>query len=353
MSARTPTFGTPAGDHRVVEPPGATCLDATRLDPHPELWDGELRLELEALVLPTAEHRRWTERLTTDPAVLAAAFAEGVAERGGVGPEGRSGTLVGRIAAVGSAHPHPVDVGERVAVPLPAGALPLLAAPTEGWDGSRVVELRGHAIVPAVAATVPAGDAPPAMAALVADVADVPAGLAPGARTVILGPDRGAGAVALAAAVAQHRHVTVVVRSLGTARLARAAGADVVAVGDVADPLGTLTHLTELLGDGPRTRFDLAVVGDPAGAALAARLAPVVQVLTHRADVPAAVAEVSTHAAAAGRGPAIHAGRGTTVDRGAALRSLMTSSSVLLMTLRWQAGVGALPTVAPSSEEDL
>lgn len=352
MTARTPTFGERSGDHRVAEPPGATCWDAVRLDANPELWDGELRLDLEALVLSTADHTRWTERLRPDPAVLAAAFAEAVAERGGVGPDARHATVVGRIAAAGAAHPHPVDVGERVAVPVPAGALPLLAAPTDTWDGGRVVDLRGHAIVPAAAATVPAGDAPPAMAALVAELADVPAGLAPGARTVVLGPDRGGGAVALAAAVAQRRHVTAVVRSLAMARVARAFGADAVAIGDVADPLGSHAHLREVVGDGPRTRFDLAVVGDPAAAPLAARLAPVVQILTHRADAPATAAAVLTHAAAAGRGPAIHVGRGATADRGAALRELMVSSSVLLLMLRWQAGVGALPTVGPDRGGD-
>lgn len=347
MTARAPTFGSPTGDHRVLEPAGATPLDATRLDAQPELWDGELRLDLEALVLPARDLRAWQERLAADPEVLRAAFAEAVAERGGVGEDAAAGTLVGTVAAVGTAHPHPVDVGERVAVAVPAGAVPLLAAPTADWDGGRTVTLHGHAVVPAAAATVPAADAPAALAALLVDVADVPAGLASGARTVVLGPDRGGGAVALAAAVAQHRHVTAVVRSLAMARLARAAGADAVAVADVADPVGAVAHLAEVVGDGSAPRFDLAVVADPAAAALAVRLAPSVQVLTERADVPATVGAVLRHAAALGAGPAVHAGRARVVDRGAALRDLAARSSVLLVTLRWQAGVGALPNVGP------
>jgi hypothetical protein len=347
VSPQSPTFGAAGGEHRVLEPAGGVPLTATRLDALAELWDGELRLDLEAIVLTREGHAAWTARLSDDPQHLRAAFAETVAERGGCGPEAADAVLVGRVAAVGHAHPHPVEVGERVAVLAPAGAVPLFAAPSEVWDGGRVVELAGHAIVPAAVATVPIGDVPAALAAVLAEVADVPVVLAGGQRTVVLGLDHPGGAVALAAAVTQHRHVTVVVRSLGMARLARAAGASATVIVDLADPTEAAVRIAETVGEGPRERADLVVVADPAAGALAARLAPVVQVLAHPQHVGRLTHTVLQHAAAAGRGLALHVGRGPVVDRGAALRELVASHHVLQLVLRWQAGVGSLPTLGP------
>lgn len=347
MSGHGPTYGRSGGEHRVLEPVGGEPLTATRLDALAELWDGEVRLELDAVVLSGPGHRAWTERLGTDPVRLTAAFAETLAERGGLGPEAHDATLVGRVAAVGSAHPHPVDLGERVAVALPATAVPLFALPSDAWDGGRVIALQGHAILPASAVTVPVGDAPAAFAAVLAAVADLPASLAPGQRTVIVGTEQPAGAVAIAVASSQLRHVTAVVGSLGGARLARALGADRTAVVATGDPVAGADHVLEASGGRP----DLVVLADPAGAALAARLAPSVQVLTDPVTAPAVAATVLRHARALGRGTAIHVGRGVTVDRGAALHALIAERAVLLAALRWHAGVGALPTFPPAGDD--
>lgn len=343
----SPTVGRPGGEHRVLEPEGAEPLVATRLDALAELWDGEARLDLAALVLSPGSHRRWTDRLSTDVTVLAAAFSETVAERGGLGEEARDATLVGTITAVGPAHPHPVTVGERVALTVPAAAVPLFAFPGEHWDGGRVVPLRGHAIVPAAGVTVPVEDDPPALAAVAASLADLPVSLASGGRVVVVGLDQPAGAVAVAVAAAQLRHVTAVVDSLAGARLARALGADRTAIVPLGDPVAGAEQVARASGGRP----DLVVLGDGRGAALAARLAPSVQVVTDPAAAPEVAGRIVVHARAAGRGVAVHAGRAVPSDRGAALRALLRERQLLAATLRWQAGCGPAPVV-PAAGDD-
>lgn len=348
MTERGPTFGRPGGEHRVLEPEGGEPLTATRLDALAELWDGEVRLELEAVVLSPASHRAWTERLGTDPGRLTAAFAETIAERGGLGAESRDAILLGRVAAVGTAHPHPVVAGERVAVVLPAAAVPLFALPLDSWDGGRVIPLGGHAVLPAAAVTVPVGDHPPALAALLAETSDLPAALASGHRTAIVGLEAAVGAVALAVAASQFRHVTAIVGSLATARLARALGATATAVVALGDPVAGADRLAEASGG----RLDLVVLADPAGAALAARSAPSVQILTDPVTAPDVAARVAAHARASGRAVHVSSGRGLPPDRGAALERLLTDVGVLLPALRWQAGIDAFPTL-PTAGDDL
>jgi hypothetical protein len=348
VTGRSPTLGRPGGEHRVLEPAGAVPLAADRLDALAELWDGELRLSLESVVLSPTSHRGWVERLGADPMRLAGALAETVAERGGLGTEwAADAVLLGRVDAIGSAHPHPVTTGERVGVAIPAAAVPLFAVPHPTWDGGRVVPVRGHAVVPAGAPTIPIGDAPATLAASITGLADLPASLAPGRHLVVIGVDRPAGAVAVAAAAGQLRHVTALVGSLSHARLARALGADGTAVVALGEAVESADHVGTRL----TTRPDLVVLADPAGAALAARLAPAVQVLTDPVVAPTTAADVLRHARAAGRAVAVHAGRGVAVDRGTSLRQLLGRSSVLVATLRWQAGLGDLPTV--TTDDDL
>jgi hypothetical protein len=346
--SRSPTLGRPGGEHRVLEPAGGLPLGATRLDALADLWDGELRLRLDTVVLGAASHRAWTERLGPDPGRLAAALAESVAERGGLSVDvAADATLLGRVDAVGDAHPHPTGVGERVGVALPAAAVPLFAAPETVWDGGRVVPVQGHAVVPAAGVTVPVGEAAPTLAAWLTDLADLPTSLAPGRHVVVAGLGHPTGVVATAVAAAQMRHVTALVGSLAEARLARALGATATAVVAPSEPVESADHALARAA----TRPDLVVLADPAAAALAARLAPAVQVLTDPVTAPGTAATVHLHARALGRAVAIHAGRGVASDRGAALRALLDRSGVLEATLRWHAGVGAPPTV--TSDDDL
>ncbi|MEX1164579.1 MAG: hypothetical protein WEB03_13480 [Nitriliruptor sp.] len=345
MSAPSPTLGRAGGEHRVLEPPGAAPLTATRLDALAELWDGELRLDLEALVLNPVDHRAWIERLGSDPVRLAGALVESIAERGGFGAEASGGTVIGRIVTIGDAHPHEVELEQRVGVALPATALPVFAAPGPTWDGGRVVPLTGHAIVPARAVTVPVGDTEPTLADLLTRYADLPATLPGGQRTLVIGFDRPGGALAVAIAAREGRHVSVVVGGLAEARLARALGADATAVLPLAEPVEGADHLRA------EGRADLVVLADPAGAALAARSGPAVQIITEPAhrDLAAAVLE---HAQAAGCGVAIHAGRGVATDRGDALHRLLAGCDLLRPTLRWLAGTGPRPTVTLGLDDE-
>ncbi|MEX1177870.1 MAG: hypothetical protein WEB09_05370 [Nitriliruptor sp.] len=343
MNEPSPTVGRAGGEHRVLEPPGGVPLDAARLDALAELWDGEARLELEAVVLGAASHRAWTERLGTDPVRLAGALVESVAERGGLGEEAADATVIGRVGAVGTAHPPEVQVGERVGVAWPATALPLFAAPTPAWDGGPVVPLEGHAIVPPRGVTVPVGDEAVATAALLTQLADLPSALVPGHRLVVLGTDRPAGLVAVAVAAAQGRHVTAVVSSLADARLLRAVGADVAVVLAAGEPVESADHLS---ASGPPP--DLVVVAG-GGEALAARLAPSVQVLA--GTTPGTPSAIVAHARSIGRRVAIHAGRGIATDRGAALDALLTDRPLLRAMLRWHAEGGPRPAVPPAVDD--
>jgi L-erythro-3,5-diaminohexanoate dehydrogenase len=342
-----PTLGRRGGEHRVLEPAGAAPLVARRLDALADLWDGELRLDLEAVVLDPRDHRGWLDRVGREPGSLAGAFVETIAERGGLGEACRGAVLIGRVAAVGSAHPHPATVGERVAVAFPATALPLFAVPAPAWDGGRVVPLRGHAVLPAAAVTVPIGDAEPELAAVLAATADLPSSLAPARRPVVIGVDRPAGAVAVVVLASQLRPVTAVVGSLAAARLARALGATATVVAAADGPPEEVDRIVTASGGRP----DLVVLADPAGAPLAARLAPVVQLLTDGIAHPEVGGRVAEHARAAGRSVAVQAGRPLPPDRGAGLRALLAEEEVLLATLRWQAGVGSRPTVPPAGDD--
>lgn len=343
-----PTLGRPGGEHRVLEPPDGTPLTATRLDAFSELWDGELRLALQAVVLTIDGHARLVERVGPDRQALAAAFTEAVAERGGVGPEAHDAVLIGTVATVGTRRRYAASVGERVAVLAPAGAVPLFAAPDQDHDGGRHVPVRGHAIVGGAQPTLRLDDESPTLAAELARVADVPVGLGRGSAVVVLGAETSVGAVAVAAAAAQGRHVTAVSATLHGARVARHLGASVATVADLGDPVAT----ADLLESGHGPRVELAIVATPAATALAARLAPTVQVLTDPVAHATVGAEVTVQAAALGHGITVQLGRPTVTDHGATLRELLGSNRLLADVLRWQAGLAAAPAPADPDDPD-
>jgi L-erythro-3,5-diaminohexanoate dehydrogenase len=332
----TPVAGAPGGEHRVLEPPGATPVAARRLDALADLWDGEVRLDLTALVLDPADLAAWRQRLGSSPEGLAAALVEGVAERGALADEPGRGTLLGTVAAVGRAHPWPATVGELVALALPAAAIPAFALPRR-WDGtSPVVPLRGHAIAPAGVPTVLVEGASAEAARTVARAADVPAAvdvaLAPGreaTRTVLLGADTVPGAIALAHLAATGRPVCAVVETLHGADVAAALGAATVVVADLSAPVETAT----VVADADPGRFDLALVAAAAGAALSVRLAPRVAAV---GDVP--LDPILRAAADDGRTVDVGAHRQPGAGRGARVRDLVASSPVLAEVLRWRSG---------------
>jgi hypothetical protein len=348
-----PAFGSPSGDHRVLEPPGATPATARRLDALGELWDGEVRVELEALVLDAGDLAAWRARAGGDPTTLAAAMVEVVAERGGLDGELGRGTYLGRVAAVGRDHPWPAAVGEPVALPLPALVVPAFAVPGP-WDGtSPVVPLRGHAIAPAGVPTVLLPDGVSATAARVlARFADVPSALdalpegdvADG--VVVLGAASAPGAIALTHLAARRVRTTAVVESLEGARLAEALGAATVVVADLQDAPGSAQVIGEQLdaeaggSAGSRAparcaaRFGVAVLAEAAAGALAVRLAPRVLVLADEAAATSVAAEASRAACTID----VVAHRQPGAGRGMGVRDLVASNPVLAEVLRWRTG---------------
>jgi L-erythro-3,5-diaminohexanoate dehydrogenase len=336
----TAALGSPAGDHRVLEPPGATPAAARRLDALGELRDGEVRVDLDALVLGDADLAAWRARLGTDPAVLSGALLETVAERGGLDGEPGRGTYLGTVAAVGAAHPWPASVGERVALPSPAVALPAFAVPGP-WDGrSPVVPLRGHAVAPAGVPTVVVPDGASATAARwLALLADVPAALdallsrlprpSCGAVVVVLGGDTPAGAVASRDLVVRGVDVASVVETLEGARLAAGLGVGHVVVADLGDPVGTQRVIEEAV---PATVPAAVVASAPAGP-LAVRTAPRVLLLDGGSG-----AAVARHAAEEARAVEVLVRREPGAGRGERTRDLVASSRVLAEVLRWRTG---------------
>jgi L-erythro-3,5-diaminohexanoate dehydrogenase len=371
-----PALGSPAGDHRVLEPPGATPATARRLDALGDLWDGELRIDLEALVLDADDLAAWRARTGGGPTALQAAMVEVVAERGGLDGELGRGTYLGRVAAVGRDHPWPAAVGDAVALPLPALVVPAFALPGP-WDGSSpVVPLRGHAIAPAGVPTVLLPDGVSATAARsLARFADVPAALdalpaeAVADGVVVLGGASVPGAIALAHLVARGVRTAAVVESLEGARLADALGVGTVVVADLTDAPGSAQVIGEQLdaevvggtsgspaaevpgssgadaveGRGSSgtpawaqgsSRFGAAVVAEAAAGALAVRLAPRVLVV---GDVGAvtSVAGAATYAAGAVE-VLVHREPGA--GRGSRVHDLVASVPVLAEVLRWRTG---------------
>jgi L-erythro-3,5-diaminohexanoate dehydrogenase len=353
------SFGSASGDHRVLEPAGATPVEARRLDALGELWDGEVRIDLEALVLDADDLRAWRARLGGDPTVLAAAIVETVAERGGLDGEPGRGTYVGAVAAVGRAHPWPAGVGERVALPVPAVAVPAFAVPGP-WDGrTPVVPLRGHAIAPAGVPTVlvPAGASATA-ARVLARHADVPAaadalvdtwprssttGPASGApRTdpsrmaAVLGAASPPGAIVLAHLASRGVPTVAVVGSLEAARVAEALGADAVVVADLADAAGSAAVVAETLGS-PAAEDVLvgaAIVADATAVALAVRVARRVLVV----DGGAGASRVAAAASDAARPVDVLVHRDPGVGRGSRVVDLVASVPALAAALRWHTG---------------
>jgi hypothetical protein len=357
-----PALGSPSGDHRVLEPPGAPPATARRLDALGDLWDGELRVDLEALVLDDGDLAAWRARTGDDPTTLAAAMVEVIAERGGLDGELGRGTYLGEVAAVGRDHPWPAAVGEPVALPLPAVAVPAFAVPG-AWDGSSpVVPLRGHAIAPAGVPTVLLPDGVSATAARsLARFAEVPAALdalperAVVDGVVVLGAASVPGAIALAHLAARRIRVTAVVETLEGARQAEALGAETVVVADLRDASGSAQVVGEQLdagsGRSPTSdasahgtagaphpgahgrRFGAAVLAEAAAGALAVRLAPRVLVLGDEAAV-----SVASEASRAARSVDVLVHREPGAGRGSVVRDLVASVPVLAEVLRWRTG---------------
>ncbi len=269
----------PVGLHRVLEPTGdAITLPqaARRLDPSPQLWPDEVRIEIEMLNLDAASYRQLSEQHTTegidgtvDGGALRAEVLHIVATRGKMQNPvtGSGGMLIGTVAEVGPESRLGLTVGDRVATLVSLSLTPL--AITDGlrrWDGlSEQVPAEGHAILfgRSIAARLP-DDLDPHLSLLVMDVCGAPALVArvvqeharatarsaratepsaPAAPSVlVLGGAGKSGSLSLAAARAAGagRIIAVVPTERERDLLAPTGLADQVVLADARSPLGLL-----------------------------------------------------------------------------------------------------------------
>jgi L-erythro-3,5-diaminohexanoate dehydrogenase len=170
----------PLGLHRVLEPQGVLPQAATRLDPRPEIWPDEVRIDVEPLNLDAASYRQLAEKHHSDGAGVRAEVLDIVATRGKMQNPvtGSGGMLVGTVAEVGPLSPLGLAVGDRVATLVSLSLTPLnLTDGLERWDGrSEQVPASGHAILfgRSIAAVLP-DDLDPRLALMVMDVCGAPA----------------------------------------------------------------------------------------------------------------------------------------------------------------------------------
>jgi L-erythro-3,5-diaminohexanoate dehydrogenase len=261
-AAQSAHASSPVGLHRVLEPSGdAITLPqaARRLDARPELWDDEVRIDVETLNLDAASYRQLAEKHTVDGVVdgdaVRAEVLEIVAARGKMQNPvtGSGGMLIGRVAEVGPRSTLGLAVGERVATLVSLSLTPLRVTDgLAGWDGrSEQVPARGHAILfgRSIAARLP-DDLDPKLALMVMDVCGAPAlvervvgeyaarGHAP--TVAVLGAAGKSGSLSLAAsrAAGAGRLIGVVPFERERAQLEPTGLADEVVIADARSPLG-------------------------------------------------------------------------------------------------------------------
>ena len=255
----------PLGLHRVREPQGVLPQAATRLDPRPEIWPDEVRIDVETLNLDAASYRQLAEKHHGDGNAVRAEVLDIVATRGKMQNPvtGSGGMLVGTVAEVGPQSPLGLAVGDRVATLVSLSLTPLgLTDGLERWDGlSEQVPARGHAILfgRSIAAVLP-DDLDPRLALMVMDVCGAPAlvarvvrsrvkdqapqeGTDPSRRgpsVCVLGGAGKSGSLSLAAArdAGAGRLIGVVPHEAEAATLRASGLADEVVVADARAPLG-------------------------------------------------------------------------------------------------------------------
>ncbi len=250
------TPSSPVGLHRVLDPSGESLPQAAWvLDPTPELWPDEVRIDVDTLNLDAASFRQLSEKHGGDGDAVRAEVLDIVASRGKMQNPvtGSGGMLIGTVAEVGPESPLGLAVGDRVATLVSLSLTPLTL--TDGlvrWDGrSERVPAQGTAVLfgRSIAARLP-DDLPPDLALMVMDVCGAPAlvtrvvqehagrGSAP--IVAVLGGAGKSGSLSLAAAAAAGAGRTIgVVPVEAEAELLRASGlADEVVVADARSPLG-------------------------------------------------------------------------------------------------------------------
>jgi L-erythro-3,5-diaminohexanoate dehydrogenase len=268
----------------VIEPAGSLPQTAWRLDPRPELWHDEVRIDVERLNLDAASFRQLADAHAGDGAAVRAEVAGIVATRGKMHNPvtGSGGMLIGRVAEVGPESPLGLAVDDRVATLVSLTLTPLvLTDGLAGWDGcGEQVPAAGHAILfgRSIAAVLPS-DLSAATALAVLDVCGAPAltqrvVAERDARSVaVLGAAGKSGSLALAAAwrAGARRAVGLVRDDAEAAALAATGLATQVAVVDVRDPVAVLQAVQDNGGPVDVTVVCVDVPGAEGGAILATR----------------------------------------------------------------------------------
>lgn len=144
--------GCPYGSHRVVEPAGVLPQAAWRLDNRLELWDNEIRLQVDTLNVDAASFAQLRRASDDDAQRVGAAILEIVATRGKLHNPvtGSGGVLIGRVAAVGPALRGQVDLhpGDEVVTLVSLTLTPLrLDEVTAVHLAADQVQVRGDAIL--------------------------------------------------------------------------------------------------------------------------------------------------------------------------------------------------------------
>lgn len=350
----SPTAGDPIGGHRVVEPEAALPAVASRLDPRPDLWDREVRVELTDIVLGPQDHAAIQQQAGGDPARMRAGLLEAAAERGGLPIHLHGTALLGRVAArAEGASPGP-SVGDRVVVLPPVAAVPCWLHDVSGWSGGRRIPVAGHAVLASRTPAVPMrDDLPPEVAVALGLSCHVPetvdrVGIDSGTRVVVTGPTSVAGAAGLLTAVRAGARSAGIVTALLGARLVRALGsADPVIVAP-ADTIEGARAVLETLGGAP----DVVLVADPDRDLLrlvAALVAPDgrILLLVPGADVDGLLLD----AAGTGSSPSVTATR----RLGAGSRDVLDlwdGHPAFRALVEWRSGLAAAPSGAPITGDD-
>lgn len=256
------------GLHRVLDPVddlgAATMLPqaAVRLDTRPELWPGEVRIEVETLNLDAASFRQLHGKHDGNGDAVRAEVLDIVGQRGKMQNPvtGSGGMLIGTVAEVGAESPLGLAVGDRIATLVSLSLTPLrLADDLESWDGrTERVPARGYAILfrRSIAAVLPS-DLSPELALMVMDVCGAPAlvarlvaeyaarGISP--TVAVLGAAGKSGSLSLAAALESGagRRIAVVRDAHEAGALVGAGLADEIVVADARSPV----ELPEALQD--------------------------------------------------------------------------------------------------------
>ncbi len=196
----------PYGLRRVISPPGVLPQRAEALDPALPLGEDELSVAVEALNVDAASFRQLEAAAGGEPDGIAEAVLRIVRARGKMHNPvtGSGGMLMGRVRAVGPAHPAAgaLRPGERIVTLVSLSLTPLRLDRIRAvhLDVERV-DCEGEAILfaPGLWARLP-DDLPDAVALAALDVCGAPAltarQLAPGKRVLVLGAGKSGALVA-------------------------------------------------------------------------------------------------------------------------------------------------------------